>query len=105
MKTFYNTLKIEENACPPDCYACRKKCEEVLKGKYSGGRGIQDIHIPELNFHMAIACNQCSEPACMDVCPTGAITKDTEDGIVRIYENRCIGCKLCDLACQYGGIY
>ncbi len=105
MRTFYDTLKIEENACPPDCSACRKRCEEVMKDKYSGGNGIQDVHIPEINFHMAITCNQCSEPICMDVCPTGAITKSVADGIVRISETKCLGCRLCDLACPFGGIH
>ena len=105
MKTFYDILKIEEKGCPPDCSACRKICEEVKKGKGSGGNGIQEIHIPEIDAHMALTCNQCSEPACLDVCPTGAITKNPADGIVRISETKCLGCRLCDLACPYGGIH
>lgn len=105
MGTFYDTLKIEENGCPPGCSLCRKRCEEVKKEKNSGGNGIQDVHIPEMNFHMAITCNQCAEPACMDVCPTGAIIKSETDGIVRIAETKCVGCRLCDLACPYGGIH
>jgi phenylglyoxylate dehydrogenase beta subunit len=105
MRTFYDTLKIEENACPPDCSACRKKCEEVKKGKDSDGTGIREVHLTEINFHMAFTCNQCTEPACMDVCPTGAITKSLADGIVRISETKCVGCRLCDLACPYGGIH
>lgn len=104
MKTFYDTLKIEENICPPDCMLCRKKCNEVKQGKGSEGTGIQEIHIPEIGVHMASACNQCSEPACLDVCPTGAITKSEADGIVRIHDTKCLGCGLCNLSCPYGGI-
>ena len=104
MKSFYDTLQIEENACPPDCMACRKKCVDVKGSKGSEGTGIQEIHIPEIDVHMAHVCNQCSEPACLDVCPTGAITKSAGDGIVRIKETKCLGCGLCDLACPYGGI-
>lgn len=104
MKTFYDTLKIEENACPADCAACRTKCEEVHRGKGSEGTGIREAHVPGLDTHMAYTCNQCSEPACLDVCPTGAITKGTADGIVRIEERKCLACGLCDLACPYGGI-
>ena len=105
MRTFYDTLKIEENGCPPDCFICRERCEEVKKSKSARGKGIQAVHIPERNFHMAITCNQCAEPACIDVCPTGAITKNAMDGIVRITETKCVGCRLCDLACPYGGIH
>jgi phenylglyoxylate dehydrogenase beta subunit len=104
MMSFYDTLRIEENVCPPDCMVCRKKCVEVKRGKASEGTGIQEFHIPEINVHMANTCNQCSEPACLDVCPTGAITKSATDGIVRITEAKCLGCGLCDLACPYGGI-
>jgi molybdopterin-containing oxidoreductase family iron-sulfur binding subunit len=40
----------------------------------------------------------------MKVCPTGA-TYQTEDGIVRIDKNKCIGCKYCMMACPYGARY
>ena len=82
----------------------RDRCAEVKQGKGSEGTGIQEIHIPEIDVHRANICNQCSEPACLDVCPTGAITKSEADGIVRIKETKCLGCGLCDLSCPYGGI-
>ena len=104
MNTFYDTLTIEEIPCPPDCFACRKRCSQVKQAKGSEGIGIGEIHIPEINVHIVNVCNQCSEPACLDVCPTGAITKSAADGIVRINETKCLGCGLCDLACPYGGI-
>jgi phenylglyoxylate dehydrogenase beta subunit len=99
MHTFYDTLRIQENACPPGCTACREKCLVV-----KGADGIQELHHSALKVHTAIACNQCSEPACVEVCPTGAIAKSAEDGIVRIAGAKCLGCGLCDLACPYGGI-
>jgi len=39
------------------------------------------------------------------VCPAGAIDKSQIDGVVRINEQKCVGCGLCTLACPYGGIY
>jgi phenylglyoxylate dehydrogenase beta subunit len=104
MKSFFDTLTIEENTCPPGCTACRTKCSEVKCSKGSDGTGIQEFHLPTIGVHMANVCNQCSEPACLEVCPTWAITKSAEDGIVRIKETKCLGCGLCDLACPYGGI-
>ena len=104
MKTFYDTLRIDENICPPDCVACHGKCCEVKQGKGLSGTGIQEYHIPEVGIHMANTCNQCSEPACLDVCPVGAISKNEADGIVRINDSKCLGCGVCNLACPYGGI-
>jgi len=49
-----------------------------------------------------MACMHCGEPACVAVCPAGAITKRAEDGIVVVDQNKCIGCHYCFFACPFG---
>ena len=49
-------------------------------------------------------CYHCAEPACLTVCPAGAIAKRTEDGIVTVDGESCLGaesCGLCREACPY----
>ena len=46
-------------------------------------------------------CMQCENPSCVAVCPTKA-TYQTEDGVVLVDWNKCIGCKYCMIACPYG---
>ncbi|MBE3037627.1 MAG: 4Fe-4S dicluster domain-containing protein [Chloroflexi bacterium] len=49
-------------------------------------------------------CMHCENPACIKVCPVMATYKD-EEGIVRVNYKRCIGCRLCTVACPYGVRY
>lgn len=55
------------------------------------------------DLHMVtypVNCQQCSSPACVEVCPTGASMK-REDGLVVIDNETCIGCGSCITACPY----
>jgi len=47
-------------------------------------------------------CFHCEEPWCVAACPTGAVQKRAEDGIVFIEESLCVGCKSCIIACPWG---
>ena len=51
-------------------------------------------------FYVSSACNHCASPACMEVCPTGAMGKN-ELGLMSVDEHRCIGCGYCALSCPY----
>ncbi len=50
-------------------------------------------------------CHHCSEPSCVDVCPTTARFKREEDGIVLTDYDTCIGCRYCEVGCPYGVNY
>ncbi|MDO5044625.1 MAG: 4Fe-4S binding protein [Coriobacteriia bacterium] len=52
-------------------------------------------------YHLSLACNHCDAPACAHVCPTGAMHKDPNTGIVSVDEHKCIGCGYCHMACPY----
>jgi formate dehydrogenase iron-sulfur subunit len=48
-------------------------------------------------------CKHCTESACLDVCPTGALMR-TEFGTVVVQEDVCNGCGYCVSACPFGVI-
>lgn len=47
-------------------------------------------------------CLHCITPSCASVCPAGAFRKDPENGVVYYLEEKCIGCRYCQLACPFG---
>ena len=61
-----------------------------------GGTVTQDTFC----YYVSVACNHCGNPACVRVCPTGAMHKD-ERGLVSVDAARCIGCGYCALSCPY----
>jgi nitrate reductase beta subunit len=50
-------------------------------------------------------CNHCLNPACVAACPSGAIYKRGEDGVVLINQEVCKGWRACVAACPYKKAY
>ncbi len=91
-----------------DCIGCRA-CEIACKDKnglapgprfrrvmYIEGGKYPDVFAYKVNM----SCNHCAEPACLPTCPTGAIWKRPDNGIVDIDSTLCIGCRRCEAACN-----
>lgn len=53
-------------------------------------------------YHVTSSCQHCDNPACTEACPTGAMAKDPETGIVSVDTEVCIGCGSCEASCPYG---
>lgn len=54
------------------------------------------------SYNVSMACNHCTNPACVNECPTGAMHKDEQTGLVSVDAEVCIGCGTCVEACPYG---
>jgi len=60
---------------------------------------------PELKQHwLPTMCHHCDDAPCVAVCPTRALWKRDEDGIVVLDKDRCIGCRRCEEACPYDAL-
>lgn len=92
------------------CIQCRT-CEVACKSAHDLEPGVKlrrvietwDGEYPNVTrTFLSLACMHCEKPACAAVCPTGAIIKRAEDGIVVVDRDKCNGCRECLPACPFG---
>ena len=82
---------MDQNDIPPEGRSYR----EVVR--------LEDGQYPEARIHfLSIACFHCADAPCMRVCPKGAISRDSDLGVVSVDENYCIGCRACSMVCPFG---
>ncbi|PHS78406.1 MAG: ferredoxin [Rhodospirillaceae bacterium] len=115
-------LVIDLDICV-GCHACAVNCKEWNTGGHSApltdidpygaeplGVWFNRVHSFEIvkengqswTLNFPKSCLHCDDAPCVPVCPTGASYKRSEDGIVLVNADYCIGCKLCSWACPYG---
>lgn len=90
------------------CDSCITAC------KYENGVGLGNYwnHVvavgptgtfPDVEMYwLPVACQQCENPGCVHVCPTGASYRDEHTGVILVDKSKCIGCRYCMFACPYG---
>lgn len=91
------------------CFGCQVACKaengtrpgttyaRVVKRESGTYPEVRRLSIPVL-------CMHCSDPPCIEVCPTGA-SQARSDGVVFIDDEVCVGCRACVMACPYGARY
>jgi Fe-S-cluster-containing dehydrogenase component len=89
--------RIDSQQDPVNIAASGSQGEYRFANRYEGAKVEKAFFVPKL-------CNQCTHPACVQVCPVGA-TYQTKDGVVLIDHEYCIGCRYCVQACPYGARY
>ena len=101
-KGFY----IDVNKCT-GCRVCQVACKDV--NDLDAGvlfRAVTDYEAGAFPnpkaYKISLACNHCASPACVAICPTGAMYKRESDGVVLVDESLCDGCQKCVEICPYG---
>lgn len=88
------------------CHACESACKNWRMTE-KGIQWRQITHIwqgtyPDISgYSLSLSCYHCADPECMKVCPTKAIYKNQEHGIVLINPDQCVGCRRCLDACPF----
>ncbi|NIM95342.1 MAG: 4Fe-4S dicluster domain-containing protein [Anaerolineales bacterium] len=105
MKTRAISLTIKPELCT-DCKACELACSFKKEGIYSPALSrIHVIQIYEYGVNVPIVCSNCDQAPCIDSCPSGAIGRLEEGGVVVIDEGLCSACGDCVEVCPYGAVH
>lgn len=97
---------VDAKSCT-GCKACEVSCKNRNELSSPGPRLRKVETTEEGTFpvvtvtNVSTSCMHCDGPACVAVCPAGAISK-REDGTVVADRSKCIGCQACNAACPWG---
>lgn len=106
---------IDSSRCS-GCKTCQVSCKDkndIDVGRkfrrvyeYGGGSWAKDqdgawTH-QTFAYYLSVACNHCNDPICVAGCPTQAMHKREDNGLVLVDQDKCIGCRYCAMRCPYG---
>lgn len=87
------------------CSQCELMCSYEKVGAFNAPKSLIKIfNFEDTSRNVPFTCTQCEEAWCMRVCPVQAITVDAATGAKIVSEERCVGCKVCTIACPFGTI-
>ncbi len=93
------------------CLQCELACAVEHSVSHDEARAFLETPVPRKRVHVEAGpvptlafpnrCRHCDPAPCLAVCPTGAITRDDDHGVVLVDPRRCIGCAMCAVVCPF----
>ena len=89
------------------CRVCEAVCSFVKEGESNPAKSrckIVRSFEDNILYKYRVHCQQCESAPCRAVCPSGALSEDAQ-GVKFVDESKCIGCRMCEIACPVGAIF
>lgn len=86
------------------CRSCELACAFVHGSMSRPGAPRVKVCPTAEEQYVPILCLQCSDAACVKICPVGALNRNEDTGAIELDEARCVRCKLCVVACPFGNL-
>ncbi len=97
-------LQLEPEKCT-GCLQCEMACSYENEGVFNPARSrIKVFDFKEEGRFAPYTCTQCDEAWCMHACPVEAIAINPDTGAKEVFEDICVGCKVCTIACPFGTV-
>lgn len=95
-------LMVDPAKCT-GCKMCELACSMAQRGYFSPAESQIRVSVfTEEACYIPVVCLQCDPAPCMQICPSGALTRNRATGAVVVNEQKCIACKMCMIACPFG---
>ncbi len=97
-------LQIEPEKCT-GCLQCEMAC--TLQNEDEVNPAHSRIKVFAFHYEgrfVPYTCTQCAEAWCLHACPVDAIVVNRATGAKEIVGDRCVGCKVCTIACPFGTV-
>lgn len=98
-------IDLDLNRCVC-CYACVIACQDQHYDIDEDGpalrRALRYENDQGVIKCLSIGCMHCADAPCLMACPTGAIWRDENTGLVQVDNSQCVGCRSCLMACPFG---
>ncbi|MFQ5711044.1 MAG: 4Fe-4S dicluster domain-containing protein [Candidatus Geothermarchaeales archaeon] len=102
-------IEVDPDKCI-GCYICETVCMMKYEGVFNPRKGRIRLKAGEKSGgipakYVPTVCLQCEEPDCVPSCPTEALVRNEDTGIIEVEEELCTGCEACIQACPYDAIF
>ncbi|AKB36227.1 CO dehydrogenase iron-sulfur protein CooF [Methanosarcina siciliae C2J] len=97
------------HSCEIACVVSHSKSKNIfsaIREDPAPGKRISVELLPALGASMPVTCRHCKDASCVSVCPTKALTQDTDtEAVIRNLE-RCVDCWTCSTVCtRFSSLY
>jgi Fe-S-cluster-containing hydrogenase component 2 len=98
------TLVVDFEKCT-GCRNCEMACSVFHMGASNPVKSaVRIVRWEREGLEVPVVCQQCDEPACANICPVQAISRDADTDALIVDDHLCLGCQMCAVACPWGAI-